>query len=458
MDDLHQQGVSLNELIVELKEEDDILPEQSPWSQGTNAHTVSKDIFSSQSYENKTTNNESFNPDDFEDCCTDTPAHLLFNKSKDSLSCNDSDLEYDFPEKTHFTVIENREIESDNVVLIKDSRPFLEDPSTSSIQNIFLGHHDNENKDQQADYIISTSHAAEEWDCVQCIQPNIVHSDTFQQGSVVEFEPKPLVTFTQIWLQFESTDYSVVKDQIKTGINRQGLSAFIHILFGPPKLHRDLLPQRDLLFCIAATSFQNDNVIHNQVLQTIYRCLTGSKFECQRYGSHWEEIGFQGQDPATDLRGSGMLALLHILSFLRDSSTKELARDIYKLSLHPTQNFPFCVMGINLTRICLHILREDIVNKECNKRKDVVGTMNCIYASLFLHLYNKWKKGKTIVDSGFILSDTEGYARKHLKTLLKDFEDNKKLTKQSNRPEENQQEMTFLSICQKEELKTDELY
>ena len=26
-----------------------------------------------------------------------------------------------------------------------------------------------------------------------------------------------------------------------------------------------------------------------------------------RYGGHWEEIGFQGTDPATDLRGVGMI-------------------------------------------------------------------------------------------------------------------------------------------------------
>lgn len=33
---------------------------------------------------------------------------------------------------------------------------------------------------------------------------------------------------------------------------------------------------------------------HLQSLQTIYRVLTGSRFNCQRYGSHWEEVGFQG--------------------------------------------------------------------------------------------------------------------------------------------------------------------
>ena len=40
--------------------------------------------------------------------------------------------------------------------------------------------------------------------------------------------------------------------------------------------------------------FSNDNVLHLQVLQTIYKKLTGSSFDCPRYGDHWEQIGFQG--------------------------------------------------------------------------------------------------------------------------------------------------------------------
>ena len=44
-----------------------------------------------------------------------------------------------------------------------------------------------------------------------------------------------------------------------------------------------------------------------------------------------------GSDPATDLRGVGILGLIHLLSLLTDNSTKHLATDVYKLSLHETQ-------------------------------------------------------------------------------------------------------------------------
>jgi len=40
--------------------------------------------------------------------------------------------------------------------------------------------------------------------------------------------------------------------------------------------------------------FINENSIHCRVLFSIYKQLTGSKFDCSRFGSHWEIIGFQG--------------------------------------------------------------------------------------------------------------------------------------------------------------------
>lgn len=46
---------------------------------------------------------------------------------------------------------------------------------------------------------------------------------------------------------------------------------------------------------------------------------------------------FAGTDPATDLRGTGFLGLMHSLYFVMDPEMLPLARDIYKLSQHPTQ-------------------------------------------------------------------------------------------------------------------------
>lgn len=51
---------------------------------------------------------------------------------------------------------------------------------------------------------------------------------------------------------------------------------------------------RYVLFFFVA-SLDNQNTHHVHCLQTTYCILTGSCFSCKRFGSHWEEIGFQGE-------------------------------------------------------------------------------------------------------------------------------------------------------------------
>jgi len=45
---------------------------------------------------------------------------------------------------------------------------------------------------------------------------------------------------------------------------------------------------------LVTAQLDSANSSHLRTLQTIYRSLTGSKFDCARMGMHWEEIGFQG--------------------------------------------------------------------------------------------------------------------------------------------------------------------
>ncbi len=140
-------------------------------------------------------------------------------------------------------------------------------------------------------------------------------------------------------------------------------------------------------------------------LVTIYQKLTGSALlECRRFGNHWEDVGFQGTDPATDLRGVGLLGLLQLLFLILSPETSLLCKEIYALSLDQRQHFPFAVMSTNITQIALQILREGLLNKECNQAKCVLRVFNWFYSGIFFRLYKIWKENnKTIADSGYVL-------------------------------------------------------
>ncbi|KAJ8025496.1 ELMO domain-containing protein 3 [Holothuria leucospilota] len=254
--------------------------------------------------------------------------------------------------------------------------------------------------------------AKAEWDAVETIQP----------GKHTQIVATPLISFNETLAHFQRKDMQVYLDKIKPTVQRSGFAALKHALFGPPKLNRSLHDERNLVFAIAQCPLDDNEPLHKRVLQTIYRQLTGSTIDCPRYGSHWEQIGFQGTDPATDLRACGFLGLMTLLHFVMDPNNIQVAREIYKLSLHETQNFPFAVMSINITRIALQMLREEVLSRECNSRKQVFAVLNDFNASLYYQLCNTWKQEhKTISDSGLVLKELEVNARKNSKTILRNF-------------------------------------
>ena len=60
-------------------------------------------------------------------------------------------------------------------------------------------------------------------------------------------------------------------------------------------MKKHLNNERNLVFALALCMFDNDEQMHNHVLQTIYKRLAGTKLDCPRYGNHWQVIGFQGE-------------------------------------------------------------------------------------------------------------------------------------------------------------------
>lgn len=176
---------------------------------------------------------------------------------------------------------------------------------------------------------------------------------------------------------------------------------------GPKSIKRKLKSERNRIFALALKGFDNGEPIHMRMLTSIFQTLRKEKgFRCGRIGCHWEEIGFQGMDPASDLRGVGILGLFQLTFFVMSPHTAQLAHDIYALSTKKNSDFPFCVMGLNLTQIALHHLRDGTLNREINRTRNPLLTFNLFYASLFMKLSELWRgRSCTVADTGFVLRD-----------------------------------------------------
>ncbi|NXN26295.1 ELMD3 protein, partial [Nycticryphes semicollaris] len=270
--------------------------------------------------------------------------------------------------------------------------------------------------------------AQEEWEAVEEIQSGLGGTSA---------SAAPPISFNEALQYFQTADLSECRKKVRATVRRQGLAALIHFFFGPPRLQPQLQGERELALAMAQCGLDDNERVHMRILQTIYKKLTRSSLGCPRYGAHWEELGFQGVDPGTDLRGTGMLGLMQMLYFVMDAQMLPLAQEIFKLSQHETQargvwaavtllllqNFPFCIMSVNITRIVIQALREERLSRECNRRQQVIAVLNDLYAAAFLQLYRLWKwQHKTIADSGFLLKELEFSTKKKPKQLLKSLE------------------------------------
>ncbi|KFP66472.1 ELMO domain-containing protein 3, partial [Cariama cristata] len=266
--------------------------------------------------------------------------------------------------------------------------------------------------------------AQEEWEAVEEIQSGL---------GGMSASAAPLISFNEALQYFQTADLSDCRKKVRVTARRQGLAALVRFLFGPPQLQPQLQGEQELALAMAQCRLDDNERVHMRILQTIYKKLTHSRLGCPRYGAHWEELGFQGADPGTDLRGTGMLGLMQMLYFVMDSQTLPLAQEIFRLSHHETQapaitlillqNFPFCIMSVNITRIVIQALREECLSRECNRRQQVIAVLNDLYTAAFLQLYRIWKwQHKTIADSGFLLKELESSTKKKPKQLLKSLE------------------------------------
>ena len=144
---------------------------------------------------------------------------------------------------------------------------------------------------------------------------------------------------------------------------------------------------RDLLFLVARVPLLVGvelklPAVHHQIMQTVYKLITGSAREVDvpSSGPVWERIGFQGGRPHTDLRDTGMLSLLQMLAFLERH--RNGVRRMWALSRDPTHGFPLMVVSIRMTLLTLQTVRQGRLTKEANSECDVWEVAQRFYMAL----------------------------------------------------------------------------
>ncbi|VDD75651.1 unnamed protein product [Mesocestoides corti] len=130
----------------------------------------------------------------------------------------------------------------------------------------------------------------------------------------------------------------------------------------------------------------------------------------------WSDIGFQGDCPATDFRGMGMLGAENLRYFV--TSYQKLAVSILSSSLHPGHWYPFGVVGINITGSLWRLLLDGSLKTHFYNSipgAPVLADLHEVYVCLFVKFNEFWMmESRDIMQFNNYLSSFEKSIKKKL--------------------------------------------
>lgn len=162
------------------------------------------------------------------------------------------------------------------------------------------------------------------------------------------------------------------------------------------KLVPGLVDEKEVYMGLKTLKLDYTIEANERAVKSIYKTLTGEEV-CRTTGSHWEKIGFQHTDPATDVRGVGMLAIYQLLVFVERHPHK--ARRYAAHANSPAFEFPFAITMFKFSALSLNVLRDGRVFGQCNREDSVRGVMDDFYCGCVMYFMGRYiKEGATVVD------------------------------------------------------------
>jgi len=145
---------------------------------------------------------------------------------------------------------------------------------------------------------------------------------------------------------------------------------------------------QDILTKRANIAYDSSNQEHEAKLMEFWKLLKGDEVLTARKSEQWQSVGFQGNDPATDFRGMGILGLDQLIYFAQNFN--DMAKHILKCSHHNYSWYSFAITGINLTALELELIRERHLQYYLISHEASVESFNEYYCYLFTEFNNYW--------------------------------------------------------------------
>ncbi|QDZ19267.1 engulfment/cell motility ELMO domain-containing protein [Chloropicon primus] len=237
---------------------------------------------------------------------------------------------------------------------------------------------------------------AEQWSAIIDIQyeeedkESVHHAYTFEETLIYEEAIEALMPALDPSYEIEEYEPSCCLTY----------NSFVKNLFSQPEFVKK---ERVCIIHLSEKKFENENSQHDGMLASIYCTIFGEDASnVKRYGKHWEQIGFQGKNPATDLRGTGMWGLCQILFFVEHCF--HVMQTIFDYSQDPNYGFPFCAIALNISGMGLDLLSAKHFDAPAIDVGSLHTAFNMWYCGAMNVFFRTWRDSKaTMDDSGTIM-------------------------------------------------------
>eukprot|EP01066_Platyproteum_vivax_P007093 Platyproteum_vivax@DN2694_c0_g1_i2.p1 len=154
--------------------------------------------------------------------------------------------------------------------------------------------------------------------------------------------------------------------------------------------------------------YDSSNAEHEQLLENLWRGLKPNKKLEKRITTEWKQLGFQGDNPASDFRGVGLLSLMNLVALVKDNPN--CAQQMLLGSQNSKYWYSFAITGINVTAWLKTWVVErnpqvqDVfyywpmpANATTNQKKEIiVEVLNNLYAYIFSSFHDFWLSSKPL--------------------------------------------------------------
>ncbi|KAE9550695.1 hypothetical protein FO519_006096 [Halicephalobus sp. NKZ332] len=232
-------------------------------------------------------------------------------------------------------------------------------------------------------------------------QPSSRSSSFYEEGE----NHVAACSFQSIWSRLSAQDLTTEKTQAMDIIDRAQLAnerasanKVPYCICGSRRqstasLRSTVLADEQLLIvALSKVGYSENNHIHWELLCSIYKHIIDTgRVALPRFGSHWEKIGFQGEDPASDLRGVGVFGLCQLLFLVSNGLSTQMTIQLHELSDDKVQHFPLAIVGLNFTQFILERVKSGKLNHLATKENSFISVVNGIYRGCFIAFFRMWK-------------------------------------------------------------------